>query len=801
MRRNLPSQRRCCTAAIRAPEESEAGSGVMEAVTSSAVGTNVVGVSTAGSDPAAEGFGGWVAVAVAVGLAGGGIAGVWFWAHPFNFSAWHVGLGVMVVGVCALLGLLVGGGWGNWVLRASVALGGGILAVTALASGALAGVLAAGWILLLGLGVGEWLLSRAGLTTSVGVLSRVVLDEAVGLGVLALAVLAVGLAGGLHRPLVYTVLALMTVAVWPSLRCLAQVARARWRATRTARPPGGSQFTGLIAATLLLCLLGAWLWALAPSVWYDELNYQVAAPALYVREGAIVDREEEFRYVWAHNANMLFTLGIVVGGLSSAKIIHFALGLLAAVAVLASGRKVAGERVGWLAAVLFLGLPIVSWEMGVAYVDLAVTFFSAAALLAALHAMERGGYRWLTLTGLVCGLAVGTKLNAGLLFVSLGAVLLSVLLARWGWRHALIGGACLAGGALLVLTPWLVRDWAWTGNPIFPYLNQFFASSRWGLDVGRQNWDMYGHRKGILAGLLLPWDLLANAGSFGGDLGPGAAGALLWLGLPWCALAWRTPQAKMALAAWSVILPAGALTLAAAQYLRYLLPLFAPLAVVAALNVELAWSWLSARWRSVAATVAVALALLYVGGSRLAHTAMLWQIPERFPFKVAFGLEREDDFLSRTVGEYMALRRLDSLVEENAKVVGVGCHARLYTHARLYEAAWGKHELRDILRSQRRGAQLAQALAEHGFRAMIVNREVVRRNGWSALPVLDEVFLRDYAAPVFFERGMEVYRLLATPAARETAGPNLLANPGFEDRKVRGGLPPQRPHAGDGGRF
>ena len=754
------------------------------AVTPSVAGTNAVDAPTGGRNAAAQGFSaGLVAVAVAVGLAAGGLAGVWFWAHPFNYSAWHVGLGLVVVGVCTLVGLLVSAGRSNWVLLGSVALGGGIVAVTVLASGALFGVLAVGWITVLGLGVGEWVLNRAGLTSSVGVLSRGVLGAAVGLGVLALTVLAVGLAGGLHRPLVYAVLALLTVAVWPSLRRLAQAVRARWRAGLATRPPGGSPFAALVAATLLLCLLAAWLWALAPSVWYDELNYQVAAPALYVREGAIVDREEEFRYVWAHNANMLFTLGIEIGGGKSAKLIHFTLGLLAAAAVLAAGRKVAGERVGWLAAVLFLALPIVSWEMGVALVDLAVTFFFAAALLTALHAAKQDGYRWVTLTGVACGLAMGTKLNGALLAVPLGAALVAALWMRWGWRRAVIAGGCLAGAALAVLIPWLARDWAWTGNPVFPYLNQFFASPRWGLTSGTQNWNVYGQRRGVVAGLLLPWDLLVNPRAFGEGLGPGVAGALLWLGLPWCALARRTPEAKMALAAWSVILPAGALTLAAAQYLRYLLPLFAPLAVVAALNLELVWRWASARRRSVAAAVAVALALLYVGGSRLAHSAMFWEIPERFPVGVVFGLEREEDFLKRAVREYGAVRHLDALVKANAKVVAVGCHARLYTHARLYEAAWGRHELTDAMREGARGAALAQALAQRGFAAMIVNRTVVQARKWSALPVLDEAFLRDYAVPMFAEKGVEVYRLLATPAAA-----NLLANPSFEEL-AENGLP------------
>jgi len=719
------------------------------------------------------------AAAVALGLVGGGTAGVWFWAHPLNHSLAHWGIGLAVLAGCGMVGVLVAVGAGRWVGWGSAAVAGLLAGTTAVASGALAGVLATVWILGLGVGLGESVLWRARMVEALGLLERVVLGAAVGLGALALGVLGLGLAGGLRRPLVVALLAALTVAVAPAWRRLYGEAAARWRAGRAAGWPEDPALAGVLAAVLLLCLAGSWLWALAPSVWYDELNYQVAAPATYARLGAIVDRPEEFRFLWAHNANMLFTLGIVVGGVNSAKLLHFSLGLLAAAAALAVGRRVAGWRAGWLAAVLFLAVPMVSWELGVAYVDLGVTFFFATALLAALLAVERGGWRWATLTGVACGLAMGTKLNAGLLALPVGAAVVVAAARRWGWWRALLGGTCLAGAALAVVLPWLARDWAWTGNPVFPYFNQVFASPRWELDSGWQNLHLFGHRQGVLAGLLLPWDLLVNARVFGEGLGPGVAGALLWLGLPWCALARRTPEARIALAAWAVILPAAALTLAAAQYLRYLLPLYVPLAVVAALNLELAWSW--ARRRPAAVAAGLALGLLYLGGSRLAHLAMLWPIPERFPVTVAFGLEKGEAFLTRAVHEYAALRHLDSLVEEDAKVVGVGCHGRLYTHARLFEAAWGKHQVTEVIRAGARGAALAHALAEGGFVALIVNREVVRASGWRGIPVLDTSFLAEFAVPAFAKGGVEVYRLSPTSVDGAVWRGNLLANPGFEE--------------------
>lgn len=727
-------------------------------------------------------------VAVVTGLLGGGAAGVWFWVRPLNYSLWHFVVGAAFAGLLVGVAVLVAWGAGFRLARVALAAGGAMALVTAGASGAMGGVLATAWILGLAVALGDGLLHRAGMAGGLGVAGRVTLGAALGLGALALGVLAVGLAGGLQPAPVWGGMLLLSWAVRRRWASLWGEAKAAWRAAYPSWIENRGALVGFAVPATVLCLLGAWLWALAPPVWYDELNYQVAAPATYARLGAIVDRPEEFRFVWAHNANMLYALGIVVGGLSAAKALHFALGLLVAAAVYALGRRVVGERTGALAAVLFLALPIVSWELGVAYVDLAVTFFFSAALLAALRVAQQGELEWAALAGVVCGLAVGTKLNAGLLVLPLGLMVMVVLLRRWGWRRALVAGVGMAAGTLVVVTPWLVRDWAWTGNPVFPYLNHLFASPRWALDAGMQNFHVYGHRTGLLAAMLLPWDLVVHAGAFGEGLGPGAAGALLWLGLPWGALGRRDAAARWAGVAWSLILPGLLLTLAVAQYLRYLVPIFVPLAVVAAINLEAAWRWGVVRWRRPALVAALTLGVVYVGGSRLAHAAMLWPVPERFPFSLALGLEKREAFLARALPEYAALERLDALVPVDAKVVGVGCHGRLYTHARLFEAAWGRNELRELLKLGLRGDALAEALREHGFVAMIVNRTVVTASGWQELPVLAPDCLAALGDPVFVGNGLEVYRLHPEALGTRQSSINLLANPGFEERSEAGAI-------------
>ncbi|MDI9621488.1 MAG: hypothetical protein QM379_06360 [Acidobacteriota bacterium] len=722
----------------------------------------------------------WRCLPVAVGVAAAAAAGTWFWLHPLNHSSWDRTWGAATLCSLTFLGLAA------WLRRGRPAL-----AITALCTvlGASAGLVLAGaasaalaalWVVALAWGLGDLALSRLVPSSDTGRVTRSVLAVELGLGAISLATLGIGLAGWLVPAVVWPLLLAATAVVAGHALRIGGLRRlghafgwlAEWWRDRA------SPRHALAAGVLLVCLAGAFAWALAPSVWYDELNYQAAAPAQFAREGRVVDIPEEFRTVWTHNAAMLFALGAVLAGVPAIKLVSFAIGLVALAATAALGTLVGGRRVGALAAVLAAALPVWSWEMGVALVDLAVTGFVTMAAVAVVASGESQPVRWAAVGGLLAGFALGTKLNAAPFVLVLGLALLALVGLRHGPRQAAVAGASFAAAALAVLLPWLIRDWAWTGNPVFPFLNGVFQSPRW--EGGASfNFETYGARSGVAALFLLPYDLLVRGDAFGPGLGPGVAGALPWLALPWLAPAM---QGRRRAASWALSvggLTAVALAMVVAQYLRYLLPALPPLAVVAALNLDAAHTLLAARWRRGAAVLATVLGLAYVGGSRLAHTAMMWEIPERFPVGVAAGHERPEALLSRAVREVDAFRFLDSRAPAGAKVLTIGCPLRLYTHTRVFEVLHEPFELRDLARSDLTGGPLAAALVQRGFTWLVIDHQ----NSADARPfpsALQAPDLLDRHATIEFRRNdTAVYRLSVVPVA-PSRSPNLLTNPGFE---------------------
>lgn len=724
---------------------------------------------------------------IIAGLVLGTAAGIWHFQHPFNLSPSQGTWGIVLAGTFAAIGLLSLLRNGRVLLVAAVVGSAGLGAFGTVASGSLPAALGVAWLLILSLGLGECVLRLLAPNLQSTLAERWVVATGLGLGILALVTLGLGAAGLLYTGLLLALLAAATVLTGP---VLVRTARTVLPAARVrAQELWGGEHTRGVAialAALGVCALGSLVWAVAPPVGYDELNYQVATPAIYIREHAIVQVAEEYRTVWAHNGNMIYTLGMASFGRAFAILFHFSCGVLGAVVAFSLGRRAGGALVGTTAALLYSAVPMVTWEAGTGQIDLMITYLLAASL-AGLHIWWDGhDDRWLPIAGVLGGVAIGTKLNAALFLVPAVVLLAIGLWTRhrlvWRtWRDLLLFGL----GCAVPAVPWLLRDWIWTGNPVFPYLNHIFRSPLWFADAGLQNFQSYGHRTGLLGFILLPWDTVVHGSAYGESLGPGVVGALLWLALPWTLALRNVGSRRYLLLAWAYLLPSLLLLYNVAQYFRYMLPLFPLLAAVAAVNLHSAWTALRRRWRSRWLTVGATMLLLgYVASGRMAQVSWYWQLPERFPVAHFIGRESNESLLSRAVREYDSLRFLDREGGGTLKVLSVWTPFRLYTSARLYHVSYGHNEALDVLGSGLKGARLARALADRGFSHLLVDT-LQPPPKWLEASLLSSEFMSRRARLAFTKNGVDVYRLIAG-AASPSEVDNLLDNPGLEALETDG---------------
>jgi len=443
-----------------------------------------------------------------------------------------------------LLGLFIL--WIFFVLTSFFAVQKPFSATTALAAGdALLNLAVAGWLALTALGMGTWLLRRL-LPTGPPPAETLVLGAGLGLGALGLLGLGVGLLG-LFRPAVaYGVTLALSLAFAPSL---ARTFRG-WRHWRPAEPPR-------FLPALYLSLIALWtlLMALLPPTDWDGLFYHLTGPKLYLQAGGIVGGIDIPHLSFPSLMEMLFAWAMLLRGDIAAKLLHTFFGLLLAGLVYLTARRFLNPKAAWPAVLLFASMPMVSTLAGWAYNDLALAFYQ----LASLHAFVQyrigesenpqsptSGLRWLVLSGVFAGLAMGLKYTGFVTPVVVGGLIL------WHVRRAspstfetsrFTGFALFSLSALLVAWPWYVKNWAFTGNPVYPFLSSLFDGRYW--DSFRAEWyaaagSGIGWRLDML--LALPW--LLTLGVHDANYWDGRTGPLFLLFLPLIVLYRALPQAR-----------------------------------------------------------------------------------------------------------------------------------------------------------------------------------------------------------------------------------------------------------------
>jgi 4-amino-4-deoxy-L-arabinose transferase-like glycosyltransferase len=337
-------------------------------------------------------------------------------------------------------------------------------------------LLVALWLAFIALGSGRWLLRRLPLP-ELNELEDLLLGLGSGFGALGLLVFLLGLVGLLFTWLFYGLAVLLTITTGRlTLQFLRQL----------PRPKPGHFILLFLALSLGLALT----LALLPPTDWDGLFYHLTGPKLYLEAGRLLPGIDIPHLSFPALFEMLFLLAMGLAGDVPAVLLHFIFHLMTAGMVYLIARDLLGVKNSWLAVLFFYAMPMVLTLAGWAYNDLGLAFYETAALYCLLkwakawlmteeshvdHPQKAGLFNgWLLLSGLFSGLAMGLK------YTSFVAPLALVLLLLWWGRKRpaeVVRPLLIFGGlAILVAAPWFVKNLAFTGNPVYPFL---FGGQYW----------------------------------------------------------------------------------------------------------------------------------------------------------------------------------------------------------------------------------------------------------------------------------------------------------------------------------
>jgi len=228
----------------------------------------------------------------------------------------------------------------------------------------------------------------------------------------------------------------------------------------------------------------AWIIVLAsvPPVSRDALTHHLAVPKLWVEQGGIREIPEIAFSYYPQLIDLLYTVPIILGHDIAAKYIHFVFALLTALIMFVFVRRRLGPAWGALSGLLFLTVPLIVKLSITVYVDLGLVFFTTGALFAIIVWLEDPAkIRWLVLAAVCSGLALSTKYNAIVSFLVLSLIVPFFFLNGSDNKddeqlNAVKFGVLFVSVSMLVFSPWLIRNFTLTGNPMYPLMQNLFAA-------------------------------------------------------------------------------------------------------------------------------------------------------------------------------------------------------------------------------------------------------------------------------------------------------------------------------------
>jgi 4-amino-4-deoxy-L-arabinose transferase-like glycosyltransferase len=231
---------------------------------------------------------------------------------------------------------------------------------------------------------------------------------------------------------------------------------------------------------------------------YDVLEYHLQCPREYFEAGRIQFLPHNAYASFPQQMEMLYLLlmhaiGDPHAAAVPAQLLHAFCAVLAVLLLAAwMGRPTAqGWGRGLILLMLAAAVPWLVYLGALAYVECGMLLFAAAAAYLLFARADRAPGTWVALAAGVCaGLAGGCKYTAIALVTA--ALPLSWALAGRAPAVQRMRTVLLFGlGAILALSPWLIRNAAFTGNPVYPFGYEVFGGRAWSGEQEVQ-WDR-GH--------------------------------------------------------------------------------------------------------------------------------------------------------------------------------------------------------------------------------------------------------------------------------------------------------------------
>jgi Dolichyl-phosphate-mannose-protein mannosyltransferase len=458
-------------------------------------------------------------------------------------------------------------------------------------------------------------------------------------------------------------------------------------------------FVTILCIAILLLLLIEIILNLTPPIARDALIHHLAIPKLWLKNGGFYEiKWADFSY-YPMNIDLLYIIPLYFNKDFLANFIHMSFGIGTALLIYNYLNNKISRIAGLLGTLIFLSMPIVVRLSTQAYVDLGLAFFTTAGILAFIRYREGEfkEFKWLFLSAVAMGLALGTKYNALIAWVFLSLAFVFVYSKDTGRQwEAIKYGLVFFLISLFVFSPWLIKNIILTGNPLYPLFKGIFDINSIPTQDGTYSMVSGDTYRGIFQmremkfgesfweTLLIPIRFFFQGQDNSDRYFDGVLNPILIILSPFSLMNKSFIRDKLFFISFSVffILMASFLDQIRIRYILPIVPILSILTVMGLINI-LNWIMnLPIRLRNILALVLLPIFIIIMS-KNIFYIKNYYQ--NISPMSYILGKESKNEFISRNDHSYPVMKYINEFTPENAKIRLILLAARGYYLKRTYE--------------------------------------------------------------------------------------------------------------------
>lgn len=543
-----------------------------------------------------------------------------------------------------------------------------------------------------------------------------------------------------------------------------------------------------IILVLLIALIASIIvLSTVPPVSKDALVHHLAIPKLYLDHGGIYEiPSAQFSY-YPMNLDLLYLVPLYFGNDIVPKYIHFVFALLTALLIFNYLKDRLNVISGLLGVLFFLSIPVVIKLSITIYVDLGLIFFSTAALLSLLRWLESDfQFKFLIIASVFCGLAMGTKYNGLITFVLL-TLSIPFLYSRanpsgkssffWSIGHCL----SFVVIALLVFSPWLIRNYHWTGNPIFPLYNHLFnPQSASGPTIGVFAYRSLLYHESWWEIALLPIRIFFQGQDNNPQYFDGKLTSFLFIFPIFAFLKLKMDSMvvrneKIILMAFSVLYFFIALFISTLR-IRYITPIIPPLLILSIYGIKNLLIAIKRINNMIIKNVAISFVIVIIFGYFIyGVNYIIEQYKTIKPGAYIIGKVTRDEYIDKYRPEYSLMKYINQNLPYNSKILFIFMGNRGYYCERdyIFDMYGYRSALQETVKIAGSAEKIWVNFVKEGITHLLINKPLFTKWLMQNFPQKDQelvgAFFSDYLCAVSSNKGYHLYRLKSIAAAEDKA--------------------------------